>query len=65
MYTFEQVEKINAAIHNTATETAASEARMKVISDIYLNMLAHEAASIQKEALTEEEVGMLEYYLLC
>lgn len=63
MYTLSQIEKVSIAIHNQATENASSEARMKVIARIHLNMLMAGHTQVEKETLAEEEITMIDHYL--
>jgi len=63
MYTIEQIERANAAIHNQGGDTPQALARMKAISDIYLNALAAGVARVEQESLTEQEIEMIDYFL--
>lgn len=63
MYTIAQIEQANAAIHNQGGDTPQALARMKAISDIYLNALAAGVARVEQESLTEQEIEMINHFL--
>lgn len=63
MYTIAQIEQANAAIHNQDSNTPQAIARMKAISDIYLNALAAGVTRIEQESLTEQEIEMINHFL--
>lgn len=63
MYTIAQIERANAEIHNQGSDTPEALARMKVISDIYLNALAAGVTQVEEESLTEHEIEMIDYFL--
>lgn len=63
MYTIEQIEQANAAIHNQGGDTPQALARMKAVSDIYLNALVAEVSLIAQESLSEEEIILIDHFL--
>ena len=63
MYTIEQIEQANAAIHNQGGDTPQALARMKAISDIYLNAVASGVSKIEQESLSEEEITLIDHFL--
>lgn len=63
MYTIAQIEQANAAIHNQGGDTPQAQARMKAISDIYLNAVAAGVDAIEPESLTEQEIELIDHFL--
>lgn len=63
MYTIAQIEQANAAIHNQGGDTPQAQARMKAISDIYLESVYYSMTQIPKESLTEQEIELIDHFL--
>lgn len=63
MYTINQIEQASAAIHNQGGDTSQAQARMKAISDIYLNAVAAGVDRIEKESLTVQEIELIDHFL--
>ncbi|BBL35994.1 hypothetical protein Nstercoris_02273 (plasmid) [Nitrosomonas stercoris] len=64
MYTIAQIEAITAAIHNQDSNTSQAIARMEAISNIYLKALADGVTVVERESLTEQEIEMINYFLV-
>lgn len=63
MYTIEQIEKANAAVHNLGGDTPEAQARMKAISNIHLEAIAYGMTEIPQESLTEQEITLIDHFL--
>ena len=63
MYTIEQIEQASAAIHNQGGDTPQAIARMKAVSDIYLNAVSAGVSKIAQESLSEEEIILIDHFL--
>lgn len=63
MYTIAQIEQANAAIHNQGGDTPQARARMKAITDIYLNAVAAGVDRIEQESLSDEELALIDHFL--
>ena len=65
MYTIEQIEKVTAAIYAAVQDPddLGSRQRMKVIAQIYVQMVATESQSIDKEILDPNVVTLVDHFL--
>ena len=65
MYTIEQIEKVTAAIYAAVQDRddLGSRQRMKVITQIYVQMVATESQSIDKEILDPNVVTLIDHFL--
>lgn len=64
-YTIEEIEKVTAEVHNIVTNLndLGSRRRMYAMTEVYVNMLATDCTTIDKEILDPAVQKLIDYFL--
>ena len=64
-YTIEEIEKVTADVHNSVTNLndLGCRRRMHAMTEVYVNMLATDCTTIDKEILEPEVQKLIDFFL--